>query len=68
MQAGVANFVLISTDKAVRPANIMGGTKRLAEFTLQALSREVAPVLFGDYVNVSRVKRHALQWSGLGMF
>jgi FlaA1/EpsC-like NDP-sugar epimerase len=38
LECGVNNFILVSTDKAVRPVSVMGASKRIAEMILQAMS------------------------------
>ncbi|MDX2317417.1 MAG: nucleoside-diphosphate sugar epimerase/dehydratase [Hyphomicrobiaceae bacterium] len=45
-ELGVERFVLVSSDKAVRPTNVMGASKRLAELVLQALAQESASTIF----------------------
>lgn len=58
IDTGVDTFVLVSTDKAVNPANVMGATKRLAELVLQALqsrsgSTRFCMVRFGNVLESS---------------
>ena len=57
IDANVETFVLVSTDKAVRPTNIMGATKRFAELILQALSDQektkMTMVRFGNVIGSS---------------
>lgn len=50
---GVSDFVLVSTDKAVRPTNVMGTTKRLAEMVLQAKAASQA-LKFGEIPSKTR--------------
>ena len=45
-EAGVERFILISTDKAVRPTNIMGASKRLAELVIQDLAKRSSKTVF----------------------
>ena len=58
VEHGVESFVMISTDKAVRPSNIMGASKRMAEMLIQSLNStstktKFSMVRFGNVINSS---------------
>ncbi len=56
IQTDVETFVLISTDKAVRPTNVMGASKRLAELVCQALSHEATSIKPDSKTCISMVR------------
>lgn len=55
IDCGASHFLLISTDKAVRPTNVMGASKRVAELLLQAIARETEPSFEYEVDAVSRM-------------
>ena len=55
IECGASHFLLISTDKAVRPTNVMGASKRVAELLLQAIARETEPSFEYEVGAVSRM-------------
>ena len=54
LEYGASHFILVSTDKAVRPTNVMGASKRIAELVLQSISNSV--IKEGHVTNFSMVR------------
>jgi FlaA1/EpsC-like NDP-sugar epimerase len=62
IESSTASFVLVSTDKAVRPTNVMGVSKRIAELVLQALAAETM-VRFDSEAAVSGLARNRTRFA-----
>jgi hypothetical protein len=61
-QPPVTRFVLVSTDKAVRPTNLMGASKRMAELVLQAWPRRSA-----QHADAGHLLQHGALWQRAGL-
>ena len=61
LEEGVKRFILISTDKAVRPTNVMGASKRMAEFVVQDMARRSGSTDFRSFAL-------AMYWVALGLW
>ena len=62
LAAGVGRFVMISTDKAVRPSSVMGATKRMAEILLMDLNGK-GPTLFSAVLGITMALRGFGVWA-----
>jgi FlaA1/EpsC-like NDP-sugar epimerase len=67
VRAGVPNLVVVSTDKAVRPTNVMGASKRLSEMILQALAEQNLAELLGptDPVPAGRTRMSMVRFGNV---
>ena len=62
-ESGVGTFVLVSTDKAVKPATVMGASKALAEWAVEAAAARFPTTTVRDRAIRQRARRRRARWS-----